>query len=115
MPTVEELEERLSALETKLAEKNKRRVLRDSLTCPSCDNTEIFHISKLEGNQGTPVRVGQARGFSFKSIGVLELYLCSQCGYGEVQLDSEQLKNTPRDNVKIISRAKDPPDEEPYR
>jgi hypothetical protein len=114
MPTTEELEERLNALEKKLTEQQRRRALKESLTCPHCDNTEIFHISELE-TYGLPLRIAHDGNFSVKAVGVVELYLCSQCGYGEVQIDPSQLKEKSRANVKLISRAKEKTEEEPYR
>jgi transcription elongation factor Elf1 len=114
MATLEELEERLSAAEAKLLAQNKRRVLRDSLTCPSCDNTEIVHISELQA-YGLPVRVDHEGGFVAKAVGVLELYVCSQCGYGEVQLEASKLKDKERKNVQVISKAREAREEDPYR
>lgn len=114
MPTLDELEERISALEAKLEEQRQRRVLRDSLTCPSCGNTEIVHISALQA-YGLPVRVDHEGGFVAKPVGVLELYVCSQCGYGEVQLEPGKLKDKARENVKIISKAREVREEDPYR
>ena len=114
MSTLEELEERLSALESKLETLSKRRVLRESLTCSGCGNTEIFHISQLE-TYGLPVRVAQEGTFSITPIGVLELYVCSQCGYGEVQLDPSRLKEKGCKHAKLISKAKEEIPEEPYR
>ena len=114
MPTVEELEERISALEDKLDAQSKRQVLRESLTCSGCGNTEIFHISQLE-TYGLPVRVDQEGTFSIDPIGVLELYVCSRCGYGEVQLDPSRLNEKGRKHVNIISKAKEEIPEEPYR
>jgi hypothetical protein len=114
MPTLEELEERLNALEAKLEEQSKRRVLRESLTCSGCDNTEIFHISQLE-TYGLPVRVDHEGSFKVTPIGVLELYVCSQCGYGEVQIDPSRLKEKGRKHVKIISKAREETPADPYR
>jgi hypothetical protein len=114
MLTLEELEARLNALEAKLEGQSKRLVLRESLVCSGCGNTEILHISKLE-TYGLPVRVDQEGTFSITPIGVLELYVCSQCGYGEVQLDPSRLKEKDRAQVKIISKAREEIPEEPYR
>jgi ssDNA-binding Zn-finger/Zn-ribbon topoisomerase 1 len=115
MATIEELEERLSTLESKFEEQKKRRTLRGSLQCPNCDNTEIFLVSPLDTYQ-LPLRIAQEGVLKTKFIGALELYLCSQCGYGEAQLDPSQLKEKERKNVKLVSNAnEEPTPEEPYR
>ena len=58
--------------------------MRQSLRCPKCRHTEILHLPRLMTNSNPQGDLMALETFGWKggtSYGVVEAYICAECGY----------------------------------